>query len=211
MNGAPGIGQKGGAGLYDARAVSNHYEALGVPAGAGASDVRQAYLASARRHHPDFHAAADAATQARHARKMQLVNEAWEVLGDPDARERYDQTLRIPFGPPTERIRPNREPVAPAGKGWTPRRGDDGWQRDFRSWANEDESLAPDGPGRRRHRGTLSVIPVALFAFALLCGFLGLVLGARPLLAAGFIGVAVSGALFVVLPIYEMSRGRHRD
>ncbi len=211
MNGEPGIGQRGGAGLYDAKAVRNHYEALGVPAGAGASDVRQAYLASARRHHPDFHVAADEATQVFHARKMQVVNEAWEVLGDPDARRRYDLTLRIPFGPPTERIRPNRDPVVPAGKAWTPRRGDDGWQRDFRSWANEDEPLAPDGPGGPGHRGALSVIPVVLFGFAVLCGLLGLVLSSRPLLAAAFIGVAASGALFVVLPIYEMSRGRHRD
>ena len=54
-------------------------------------------------------------------------------------------------------------------------------------------------------------MPIALFGMAVLCGFLGLVLSARPLIAAGFISLALSGALFVMLPIYEMSRGRHRD
>ncbi|QXC62549.1 J domain-containing protein [Aquihabitans sp. G128] len=191
----------------------NHYEALGVPVGAGAAEIRQAYLSAARRHHPDFHVDADAATRARHARQMVLVNEAWEVLGQAGARERYDLSLRLPVGPPTERIRPNREPDVPAGKGWTPRRGDDGWQRDFAGWAAEDERLAPEGSGirARKHRGLLAIVPVAVFALGILSGFLGMVLSSRELLAGAFIGIAVSAALFVMLPIIEMSRGRHRD
>lgn len=211
MNLASGPGLQGSAGLYDAQPVSNHYDALGVPARAGASDIRQAYLAAARLHHPDFHVADDEVTRSYHARQMQLANEAWEILGDVSARQLYDASIRLAVGPPTERIRPDRDPVTPPGKGWTPRRSDDGWQRDFRAWADEDETLAPDRPGARRNRGVLSIVPIALFGLAVLCGFLGLVLSARPLIAAGFISLALSGALFVMLPIFEMSRGRHRD
>jgi len=190
----------------------DHYEALGVPVGSALSVVRQAYLDAARRHHPDFHVAADEPTRARHARQMQVVNQAWEVLGNAASRERYDLSLRLPVGPPTERIRSNREPDPPAGKGWTPRRGDDGWQRDYRSWADDDERLAPDGPGgRRRERGVLAVVPVALFAFAVLGIFFGMVLSSRPLVAAGFVAGVASAVLFVMLPIFAMSRGRHRD
>lgn len=192
--------------------MTNHYEALGVSTGAGASEIRQAYLAAARRHHPDFHVAADEATRSLHARQMQVVNEAWEVLGDASARQRYDLGLRsTSVGPPTERIRPNRDPQPPAGKGWTPRRGDDGWQRDFRSWADDDDVLGPDAPGPGRPRSPLTVVPVVIFGLAVVAGFLGLVLDARPMLAGAFIGVALSAALFVVLPFVEMSRGRHRD
>lgn len=189
----------------------NHYEALGAPVGAGAAEVRRAYLVAARRHHPDFHVSANERTRAEHARHMQLANQAWAVLGDAAARERYDLTLRTTPGPPTERIRPDREPQAPAGKGWTPRRGDDGWQQDFRSWADQDERLAPDRPGTDRNRGALAVVPVALFAGAVLSIFLGLVLAARPLVAAGFASLVLSATLFVMLPIIEMSRGRHHD
>jgi hypothetical protein len=197
-------------GNYDPPAV-NHYEALGVRVGAGTVEIRQAYIDAARRHHPDYHASENEGTRSRHARTMQEVNRAWAVLSDPAARERYDLTLKAPVGPPPSRVRPQREPRMPGGKGWTPRRGDDGWQRDFGSWADEDERLAPDTPRARRHRGALAVVPVALFALAVLAIFVGLVLSARPLIAAGFAAGALSAALFVMLPVYEMSRGRHRD
>jgi len=213
MSAAPQSARPGLATQYDGPAV-NHYEALGVPVGEGAAEIRQAYLRAARKHHPDFHVDADASTRATQARQMQLVNEAWEVLGQPASRQRYDLSLRLPVGPPDERQRPNRQPATPAGKGWTPRRGDDGWQRDFRSWADEDERLAPDGPGirdARKHRGALAIVPVALFVLGVLSGFLGMVLTSRELLAGAFICIAISAALFVMLPIIEMSRGRDRD
>ncbi|MCU1498554.1 MAG: molecular chaperone DnaJ [Acidimicrobiales bacterium] len=200
-------------GQYDHGPV-NHYEALGVPAGAGAAEIRQAYLAAARRHHPDFHLDDDDAARAHHARQMQVVNEAWAVLGQAESRERYDLSQRLPVGPPTERMRPNRSPEPPAGKGWTPRRGDDGWQRDFRAWAREGERLAPDaagGRGGRGNRGARAVVPVVIFALGVLMGFLSMVLASRELRAAAFVAVAVSAALFVMLPLIEMSRGRHRD
>ncbi len=189
----------------------NHYEALGVPVGAGEGDIRRAYLDAARRHHPDYHVDADEPTRARNARRMQQVNEAWSVLGSAASRQRYDLTLRVPQAPPTERIRPNREPQVPAGKGWTPRAGDTAWQRDFRGWADETDLLPPDSPGVRARRGVVAILPVALFGAAIGLGFLGLVLDARPLFAAAFIAVGLSAALFVMLPVIMMARGRHRD
>jgi hypothetical protein len=187
----------------------DHYEALGVRVDAEAAEVRQAYLRAARAHHPDFHLDADEGTRARSARKMQELNDAWAVLGDPAARRRYDLSLDRPDGPPTERIRPNRDPQPPPGTGWTPRRGDDRWQSDFRGWADERDELDDDGPPGPR--GALAVLPVALFAAAILCGLLGVVLSARALLAAAFGLVVVSAALFAVLPILTMARGRDRD
>lgn len=178
-------------------------------AGAATAEIRRAYLEAARRHHPDYHASANEGTRTHHARTMQEVNQAWAVLSDPVARERYDLTLRSPVGPPVNRVRP--DPRMPEGKGWTPLRSDDGWQRDFGSWADEDERPAPDEPGARRHRGALAVVPVALFALAVLAIFVGLVLSARPLIAGGFAAGALSAALFVMLPVFEMSRGRNRD
>ena len=64
---------------------STHYDALQLPRGASADDVRAAYRRLAREHHPD-RAGADGEAMAR-------INKAYEVLSDPDRRTRYDQHL----------------------------------------------------------------------------------------------------------------------
>lgn len=190
----------------------NHYETLGVPRDATVPQIRRAYLDAARRHHPDFHADADAPIRGEHARRMQLVNEAWGILGDPSLRARYDAGLGLGGGPlpMQERPRPNRGPTVPAGKGWTPRRGDDRWQRDYRGWADEADELPPDLPGPGRRRGPLVVLPVALFAASVVALFVGVATTTRPLLAFGLAGIVVSAVLFVVLPMVEMARAGRR-
>ena len=185
----------------------NHYETLGVSVGASAKEIRQAFLASARRHHPDFHATDDARSRADHARQMQQVNEAWTVLGDAAQRERYDLTQQV--GAAAERARPNRDPQVPGGKGWTPRSGDDGWQQDFRGWAADDGRLAEDEPGDGPD--PVKLLPLGLFAVGLLIAFVGMAMDERGLLALAFVAIAFSAILFVMLPAREMIRRRGRD
>lgn len=67
--------------------MPTHYEALGVDLHATRDEVRQAYLARARELHPDR------AGHTADARRMQEVNEAWRVLGDPGRRAAYDAAL----------------------------------------------------------------------------------------------------------------------
>lgn len=175
--------------------------------GASVKEVRHAYLAAARRHHPDFHANDDARSRADHARKMQHINEAWTILGDTAERERYDLTLQVRTVPPTERIRPNRDPQVPDGKGWTPRADDDGWQRDFRGWADEDgrlEEEVGDGPD------AVKLLPLALFGVGVLIGFVGMAMDERGLLALAMVAIAASAILFIMLPAREMIRSRSR-
>lgn len=61
------------------------YEALQLPRGASADDVRSAYRRLAREHHPD-RAGADGAAMAR-------INRAYQVLSDPELRASYDHRL----------------------------------------------------------------------------------------------------------------------
>ncbi|MCB1038769.1 MAG: DnaJ domain-containing protein [Acidimicrobiales bacterium] len=191
----------------------DHYEALGVSEDADPAAIRRAYLAAARRHHPDFHAGADGATRARHASRMQVLNQAWEVLGDPARRSAYDRDRRRASDPGVAR-RAARDasseggPAVPPGKGWTPRSGDDRWMHDFEAWAAERDELPPDEAAGPRPIAT--VVPVALFALAVLLGFLGLVLTSRPLVAGAAICVALSLGTFVLLPMTEMARNRRR-
>lgn len=55
-------------------------------------EIRSAYRALARRHHPDAVAAAGGA--APPGADMAAINRAWSVLGDPGRRALYDASLR---------------------------------------------------------------------------------------------------------------------
>jgi curved DNA-binding protein len=70
----------------------DYYKTLGVSKNATAADVKKAYRKLARQFHPDVNTSADA------SKKFKEVNEANEVLSDPDKRKRYDQ-----LGPDWER------------------------------------------------------------------------------------------------------------
>ena len=75
--------------------VASHYDTLGLTPAATHEELRQAYLARAMQHHPDRQDGRDVAARAQAERRMQVVNGAWAVLGDPDARAAYDAELGI--------------------------------------------------------------------------------------------------------------------
>ena len=66
--------------------MSDHYGTLGVSRGAGDKDIRQAYRKLARQYHPDINPG-DAKAESNFKR----INEAYEVLSDPDNRKKYDK------------------------------------------------------------------------------------------------------------------------
>ncbi len=63
----------------------DYYSALGVARDAGDDDIRKAYRKLARKYHPDVSKEPDA------EQKMRDINEAKDVLGDPEKRAAYDQ------------------------------------------------------------------------------------------------------------------------
>ncbi|MCU1354364.1 MAG: hypothetical protein JWM05_3573 [Acidimicrobiales bacterium] len=185
----------------------NHYEVLGVPMGADPAEIRRAYVRLARRHHPDVHLDADPTGQDRASRRMQDINQAWQVLGDPHQRARYDGEVRAGTAGSG---RSGAVPMRPSGKPWTPRPGDDAWMDDFGAWRDETDRLPPD-PVVARRRNPVMVLPVALFGVGIVLGIFGMILTSRPLLSAAFMSVVLSAALFVMLPMLAMTRQRERD
>ena len=63
----------------------DYYGTLRVAPDASDSELRSAWRVAAKRWHPDTNDGQDAATM------MRRVNEAWQVLGDRDARAVYDE------------------------------------------------------------------------------------------------------------------------
>jgi curved DNA-binding protein len=66
-------------------AFQDYYETLGVPRDATGEQIRSAYRKLARRYHPDINK--DDGAEER----FKKVAEAYEVLSDPEKRERYDR------------------------------------------------------------------------------------------------------------------------
>lgn len=72
------------------RLKKDHYKTLGITPKANLSDVKEAYYTQSKLHHPDKNPGSTTA-----AAQFQAVTEAYNILGTPYLRERYDAG----FGP----------------------------------------------------------------------------------------------------------------
>src|SRR5687768_4065396 len=63
----------------------DYYKILGVSRNASDDDIRKAFRKLAREYHPDV-----AKNKSQAEEKFKEINEAYEVLSDPEKRKKYD-------------------------------------------------------------------------------------------------------------------------
>ncbi len=160
-----------------------HYDVLGVTPAATTSEVRQAYVALARTHHPD--------RPGGDAQVMRAVNQAWTTLRDPRLRAIYDQSLSPLHAPPS----PEAEPAA-----W--RTADEDLLAD----------LADDTPlgGRVVLPRWLSLLPVATFVSSVGWFCAGLMFGSAPAVGLAIGVFVLSCAMFLAAPFVALLSSRRR-
>lgn len=158
-----------------------HYEVLGVGPDASAAELRRAYVALARRHHPD--------APGGDERRMQAVTAAWSVLGNAGRRAAYDLTLA--GGDPESEAAPFR----PFDRSVDPDPLD-----------QPDVPYRP-APATTTNR-SLPLVPVGLFAASVVVFCVGLVLGVTAILAIAVVLFVVASLGFFVLPLLALSRAR---
>src|SRR5438105_379415 len=81
-------GVKPSAHLRGAKSMEfkDYYATLGVNKGSTEKEIKQAFRKLARKHHPDVNPG-DKSAESR----FKEINEAYEVLGDPPKRKKYDE------------------------------------------------------------------------------------------------------------------------
>src|SRR6202161_3591752 len=75
--------------------MKDPYEVLGVAKTASEAEIKKAFRALAKKHHPDKHAG-DAAAQKR----FQEISGAYDILGDKEKRAQFDAGAIGPDGNP---------------------------------------------------------------------------------------------------------------
>ncbi len=73
---------------FDMANNKDYYSILGVSKNASDAEIKNAYRKLAREHHPDMVAEGDKATAEK---RFKEINEAYQVLSDPQKRKMYDQ------------------------------------------------------------------------------------------------------------------------
>ena len=127
--------------------MTSYYDILGLPKSASEKEIRRAFRGLARKHHPDLNSGDKEAEK-----RFKRINEAYEVLSDPDKRKKYDR-----YG---DRWKHADQIEAQFGRGrgspfdWTSGGGEPGDDSGFDLFGGLEDLLGRFGGASRRRGGT---------------------------------------------------------
>lgn len=172
-----------------------HYDELGVAPTASPAEIRAAYVALARRHHPDRMGASPEAVRAEAAARMARVNAAWTVLSDPMRRAAYDARIGGPVARSGAHLRDPDSSFQP-----------------FDTGEDVDPRLLDDTPtGAPSIPKLFAMAPAALAGVGVTMVLGGAFLGFGGVLIAGFVVLAASGLSFLALPFVALINASRSD
>lgn len=126
--------------------IPDYYATMGVDKSASADDIKKSYRRLARKYHPDVSKEPDA------AQRMSALNEANDVLSDPEKRKMYDQLGHEAWARgarSTDDVRP-----PPGWDGYAQSEGSSGFGRDQSEFFEEIFGRAANERARyQSHRG----------------------------------------------------------
>lgn len=127
----------------------DYYEVLGVPRTATADQIKKAFRQLARKKHPDLQPAPE---RAKAAENFKQINEAYEVLRDPEKRKKYDAL--------GENWKGGMDFTPPPGSGWgsSGRSGSVEWD-DLGDFSDFFASLFGDANGKTGRRRVRMTVP----------------------------------------------------
>lgn len=177
--------------------MTTPYEVLGVRPGDDDATIRAAYVAEARRHHPDHLGGASPAVRARAEARMAEINAAWAVLRDPTRRAAVADADAAADARRGATIRDS-------WSGFTPLDDDDDG-----TFADVDFDDTPTGAppvGR-----VLALVPATLVGLGIIALVLGVVLTLSPLLVSGLAAIVAGAISFVLVPVFAMVRSSRAE
>ncbi len=123
----------------------DYYKVLGLDKSATEKEIKSAYRKLARKHHPDLNPNNSEAEE-----KFKKINEAHEVLSDPEKRKKYDQYGKDwQHAEEFEKAKSQRQ-GRPSGGGYNQYTYSSGQESDFSDFF---ESMFGGGGGFERQRG----------------------------------------------------------
>lgn len=157
------------------------YEVLGVDPKASDAEIRRAYVALARRFHPD--------TNPGGEERMRAVNEAWAILGDRERRARYDRVDAPPAG---------FTPDDPVDDGFDPR-------------AQPDVPYRPHSVREVQRFSALTIAPIGVFAAAVGAFGWGTFFASPVLIGVGVVLFSLACLVLIVVLLLAMVNARRDE
>ena len=169
------------------------YAVLGVARNAPTEEIRRAYVALARRTHPDVRGDDPAA-----AEQMRRINLAWEMLSDADSRAAIDRRL---MKPPQPKAPPSATPAD--GRATPPQDDDIYFGHHDRDDDFDDRPITEGNLPAWMRLGAPAAFVVGIFAV-----IFGVLAGGFVLLRLGLLLLGLSVLLFVLSPFVVLIRSR---